>query len=261
MNKKYNVTVKGTGQLNGPVRINKTIEFEENVAKTCTGAKKESVITDFCKTHYPGVKINPKSIGVNVVLIKETSEKSKDTSSSKSKTQEVKSNSNNSESFSSPVIISVPELTKEEKEEIKREEKKRSELLEIETLKKQEEELKLEQLRFTKKMEFELNKQKTEETRIQKMNSLIDFNNSVDTESITKHLDDLLVYLSGFNLSSDEKNENHYFDKLFSKYKLYLNKLKSTSSDTERIKYYSKQVNKYKFRRFCIRIAHFLNNN
>lgn len=256
MSKKYNVTVKGTGQLNGSVRINKTIELEENVAKTFTGSKKESVITDFCKTHYPGVKINPKSIGVNVVLIKETSEKSKDTSSSKSKTQVVKSN--NSEKFSSPVVVAVPELTKEE---IKREEKKRRELLEIETFKKQEEELKLEQLRFTKKMEFELNKQKTEETRIQKMNSLIDFNNTVDTESITKHLDDLLVYLSGFNLSSDEKNENHYFDKLFSKYKLYLNKLKSTSSDTVRIKYYSKQVNKYKFRRFCIRIAHFLNNN
>jgi len=184
MSKKYNVTVKGTGQLNGPVQINKTIELEENVAKTFTGSKKESVITDFCKTHYPGVKINPKSIGVNVVLIKETSVKSKDISSSKSKTQEVKSN--NSEKFSSPVVVAVPELTKEEKEEIKREEKKRRELLEIETLKKQEEELKLEQLRFTKKMEFELNKQKTEETRIQKMNSLIWF--SIDGQARqTKH--------------------------------------------------------------------------
>lgn len=44
MSKKYNVTVKGTGQLNGPVQINKTIELEENVAKTFTGSKKSPLL-------------------------------------------------------------------------------------------------------------------------------------------------------------------------------------------------------------------------
>ncbi|MBX2960711.1 MAG: hypothetical protein KF732_12240 [Flavobacteriales bacterium] len=62
------VTLKGTGQLNGPVVIDKTIEMDSNQARAFVGSKKDEVITATISAHYPGVKINPKQIGVNVVF-------------------------------------------------------------------------------------------------------------------------------------------------------------------------------------------------
>mgnify|MGYP000927574910 CR=1 FL=1 len=60
------VTLKGTGQLNGPVIINKTIEIDDVQARAFVGPKKDEVITSTIAVHYPGVKINPRQIGVNV---------------------------------------------------------------------------------------------------------------------------------------------------------------------------------------------------
>jgi hypothetical protein len=88
MAKMYKVTVKGTGQLNGPVNINKTVEMEEQMAAKFNGANRYEVIEAFINTHYPGVKIQPRNFGANVVAIKSTSDKiEKSSKSSKSESQ------------------------------------------------------------------------------------------------------------------------------------------------------------------------------
>ena len=60
------ITFKGTGQLKGPVIINKTIEVDDSQAKNFVGQKRDEVILAALANHFPGVKINPKQIGIVV---------------------------------------------------------------------------------------------------------------------------------------------------------------------------------------------------
>jgi hypothetical protein len=60
------VTLKGTGQLNGTVVINKTIEMDNVQARGFVGPKKDEVIIATLAVHYPGVKVDPRKIGINV---------------------------------------------------------------------------------------------------------------------------------------------------------------------------------------------------
>ena len=62
-------TFRGTGQLNGPVPINKTINVDEHTAKNLGGSKKDQVKLAILAIHYPGVRINPRSISVNIQRI------------------------------------------------------------------------------------------------------------------------------------------------------------------------------------------------
>lgn len=88
------VTIKGTGQLNGNVVINKTVEMDSAMANKFMGSSRYEVIEAFLNTNYPGVKVNPKNFGVNVVPIKSSSEKS--SSSKSSSSSKNSSNSNKS---------------------------------------------------------------------------------------------------------------------------------------------------------------------
>lgn len=69
MSKVYQVTVNGTGQLNGPKRIHKVLQVDEETAKLFGGAGRYDTFSDFVKQHYPGVKFNPKDISANVVYL------------------------------------------------------------------------------------------------------------------------------------------------------------------------------------------------
>ncbi|MCC5916723.1 MAG: hypothetical protein JJU02_05285 [Cryomorphaceae bacterium] len=69
MSKTYNVIIKGTGQLNGQVRIDKTFEVDEQQAKLYRGNQRYKAITGAVAFHYPGVEINPRNLSVNVVPI------------------------------------------------------------------------------------------------------------------------------------------------------------------------------------------------
>ncbi|MGE4346893.1 MAG: hypothetical protein AB7D46_05705 [Flavobacteriaceae bacterium] len=60
------VTFRGTGQLNGPVIINKTLELEDRIAIDLMGKNKDKVILSLLNVHFPGVKINPRNISINV---------------------------------------------------------------------------------------------------------------------------------------------------------------------------------------------------
>lgn len=64
------VRLTGTGQLNGPVIINKTIELDDKVALSLTGSKRDEVKVAILAVHYPGVKINPNNIGCEIKNIK-----------------------------------------------------------------------------------------------------------------------------------------------------------------------------------------------
>lgn len=61
------VILKGTGQLNGTVLIDKELEMEMREAQAFVGSKKDEVITATIAIHYPGVKINPRQIRINVI--------------------------------------------------------------------------------------------------------------------------------------------------------------------------------------------------
>lgn len=65
------VTFRGTGQLNGPVIINKTIELDNNIAQSLGGPKRYEVTSAILAVHYPGVKIKPNQIGCEIRDIRE----------------------------------------------------------------------------------------------------------------------------------------------------------------------------------------------
>ena len=60
------VTFRRTGQLNGPVPITKTIEVDIETAKNLGGSKRDDVILAILAVHYPGVRINPRQIGMEI---------------------------------------------------------------------------------------------------------------------------------------------------------------------------------------------------
>lgn len=73
MAKKYKITVKGTGQLNGSRPINQSFITEDaKLAQSFTGANRYQVIEAWIQANYPGVKIpNIRSFSANVVSIKD----------------------------------------------------------------------------------------------------------------------------------------------------------------------------------------------
>lgn len=50
-------TLKGFGQMNGVVPINKTIEIVASQVRNFTGSKRNDAILAVCAVHFPGVKI------------------------------------------------------------------------------------------------------------------------------------------------------------------------------------------------------------
>ena len=65
------VRLKGTGQLNGPVVINLTLELEDKVAQSLLGYHRDQVKIALLATHYPGVKIKPNQIGCEIKSIRD----------------------------------------------------------------------------------------------------------------------------------------------------------------------------------------------
>lgn len=73
MAKMYKVRVKGTAQLNGPLKIDKTVEMEEQMAHKFNGGERYKVMESFVLTHYPGAKIQSiRGFGAEITPIKES---------------------------------------------------------------------------------------------------------------------------------------------------------------------------------------------
>ena len=73
MAKTFNVTIKGIGYLNGNVNINKTVELDAEVARKFGGSNRDDAISELCKIHYPGVRVDKGKVVANIVPIKENS--------------------------------------------------------------------------------------------------------------------------------------------------------------------------------------------
>lgn len=130
MGRMYKVTVRGTGQLNGPLKVDKTVIMEEQMAAKFNGGSRYEVIEAFVKTHYPGIRIDSiRGFAANVVLIPE--DKVEKESKSKSKNTEVKENKHNSSGNSSikgaiiGAIVNEFSQSEEEKEKEREEAEKK----------------------------------------------------------------------------------------------------------------------------------------
>ena len=77
------VTFTGTGQLNGIVNINTTIEVNETTVKNLGGQNRSQVKKAIVEREYPGVKIDPNNISWRIV--KESNKKVKSETSVQSK--------------------------------------------------------------------------------------------------------------------------------------------------------------------------------
>ncbi|MEZ4938518.1 MAG: hypothetical protein R2799_13090 [Crocinitomicaceae bacterium] len=84
------VTLKGTGQLNGPIPINKSIELEDSIANKLLGSQKEQILGSIMSEHYPGVQYETNKIGINISEINKVKEKDPTSSDSKVKTPKAK---------------------------------------------------------------------------------------------------------------------------------------------------------------------------
>jgi hypothetical protein len=87
MEKRSQIHIKGTGQLNGPVIINDKVEMETSMANRFMGANRYEVIQGYLNANHPGVKVDPKKFGISVIHLGSVTEKSsseKSSSSSKS---------------------------------------------------------------------------------------------------------------------------------------------------------------------------------
>lgn len=74
------VKIKGIGQLNGPVMIDKELDLDDSIARSLIGSKKNEILTALINQYYPGVVVKPNQINVNL-LPNEKSEKSTSTKS------------------------------------------------------------------------------------------------------------------------------------------------------------------------------------
>ena len=64
------VTLRGTGQLNGPVNIMKILEMDDVQASKLSGLNRHEVILALLAIHYPGVKVKPNQIGICIESIR-----------------------------------------------------------------------------------------------------------------------------------------------------------------------------------------------
>jgi 23S rRNA maturation-related 3'-5' exoribonuclease YhaM len=78
------IKLRGTGQLNGTVVIDKELELDDKIAQSLFGPKKNEVIRNIIAIHYPGVKINPKQIGIQSIELKKEISSIKKTKNSSS---------------------------------------------------------------------------------------------------------------------------------------------------------------------------------
>lgn len=65
----YKVRIQGTGQLNGLVQIDKTIEVNQSMIGEFSSNKRDEVILNVINTYYPAVKVDPRRIGITVTQL------------------------------------------------------------------------------------------------------------------------------------------------------------------------------------------------
>ncbi|MDG5800987.1 hypothetical protein QA597_11510 [Marinilabiliaceae bacterium ANBcel2] len=95
MEKIYKVTFRATGQLNGPVPITRTIEYDEIAGRAFAGPKRDEAALAALSVLYPGVSF-PRKVGINIEIIK------KKNNSSRTKSKKQKSSTDSKSLFAKP---------------------------------------------------------------------------------------------------------------------------------------------------------------
>lgn len=216
MQKIYRITVIGTGQLNGPVRINKTLEFDDLLmASKFRGPNRYEVLTDFAKTHYPGVKVNPKDLAAKMETI----------SIPKKNKQNSKKVSNSGDSIKSvitgmaigAIVNSFKETDSEDDENNK----------------------------VSESEDEKLNRLNTYD----KINSILDFKYAENSADIANQLETLIIALSSLNDLKYDKTSNIPYRNLKDKFEFGLLKLGQSEDNSEVFKHFKKKLKKARNRR------------
>ena len=64
------VRILGSGQLNGPISVNKTILLEDNIANKLPSSDEAKLA--LLALHFPGVKFNPRQMSFSISQYKES---------------------------------------------------------------------------------------------------------------------------------------------------------------------------------------------
>lgn len=234
------VTFRGTGQLNGPVIINKTLELEDKIAQGLTGANKDEVKSAILDVHFPGVKINPRQISVEIVNIKKKAAP-KDTSKSSVIAGAIAGAVTNKVISKSKKDDNPKKKNKTNKESNSNQSSIKSMIVEtgkgfIDDFKNQSK---------AKKEKINIYNQKKEEV------FKLPIPNTVN--EIIEQIDFLLLCINneGWTNNQEESYKNNYTDLCFEKFKQLLNRLPQDDSNHS---YYKSKLKKLKLKRFFKKI-------
>jgi hypothetical protein len=244
----YRVTVKGTGQLNGPVKINKTVEYDDHVmANKFTGADRYIVMEEFVRVNYPGVKVNPRDLAANVVVVDE--KKSNDSSIKDYNIEKTRSPRNNSKkkesvlkSFIAGTTVSsvIDSLNNRPSPEEEREERERE--------KEEEREMRKEEAAKKSKAKIVRNKIYNE------AESVLNFDFSDNQSEIKRDLDKLLISLVAINSLKFSECSNIHHNQLIQKFKVGLMRLKSIGESEKTYDYYKRRYWQIRVKRVFFKI-------
>ncbi len=240
MARMYRVTVRGTGQLNGPLKVDKTVEMEEQMAGKFNGGNRYEVIEAFVKTHYPGIRIdNIRNFAANVVLIKEEKKSSVKPSNKK------KENSNDVTKILKSATISAATsvfntISNEFKNEVGNDNGNQTD-------------------------EEEIVKDEFVPQIDDKINEIISMDYSDDFRALVNDLEKISYCFNvyKYRLSSNKwiQSNNSSYDKLINKFEFGLHKLQRIDNKSIEYKYFHKKYRKLKFKRNIFKIINLLFNN
>lgn len=235
MGKIYRVTVNGTGQLNGPVRIYKVIDFDDHLAANrMTGSKRYEVLAEWVKVHYPGVKVNPKSLGTNLQVI-ETSEKKQKKGSTKNNKNLIPTEFSEKGSSIKSVLtgMAIGAISNAFNDSYNNNDDDDDD--EIDENDETE-------------MEDKVSEKRNRKETLKKAYSICDFEYSSNTDEIANKLSELLSSLTDLNSVKNDDKSKVAYKKLINKYELGLLRLGSCG-DTLSQKFFKKKLRKIKIGR------------
>ena len=240
------VTFKGTGQLNGPVIIDKTIELEDKEASRLSGANRNDVKLAMLNIYYPGVKIDPTKIGVEIIPIKKESNKEKIKSDISTgvaigavAASIFKKSEKNEEKKSNKAEIKSTRVKKEIDEKKANNSQSSFKKLIIDTGTSIIDDFK--QSSFAKKEKERFYQQKKDEIFVLPI--------PTSQSEIIQQIDFLLLCINNesWDNGNDGEFKNNYTDLCFEKYKQLL---KSLTKENSNFPFYKKKLNKLRIKRF-----------
>lgn len=233
MKEQFEVTFTGTGQLNGPVPINKTVIYDAEVARGFQGSQRDEAIADALAVFFPGVQIETNRISINIKKVEQPKEK---------KSKKIKKKKPLKE-------------TKEEKIETSRQtktEKPSKEKAQSEQPKK-DNEIKNLLVNTGKSILSDFQEKKNEKKEKEKYytgkkNEVINLPTPTEKNEIIDFINNMILRIKADMWQKNDTIKNQYADICFERLKHIVNQLKLSDKEID-IKEYEKQIKKLKWTR------------